>query len=212
TKVNINPKPDGSVDVTWTKPVAVEPAPILYEKKDMLESLWAIFEEHPRVLWKDLAKHAEGKEEIATASEIIAYFESKGKEVLGKPKAKVVKEKRPFKYKDELLQDINELVGKIKPNPDYSRSELQKILPLSMIGAKADPDAKEMDIAANLSASGVSGAKMVPLSVAILVGGAINLGATLGVISEGLIAVSGAATTSLIPLIKGDLIVLVLFI
>ena len=49
-----------------------------------------------------------------------------------------------------MLQDINELVGKIKPNPDYSRSELQKILSLSMIGAKGDPDAKEMDIAAQL--------------------------------------------------------------
>ena len=151
TKVNINPKADGSVDVTWTKPTAVEPAPILYEKKDMLESIWAIFEEHPRVLWKDLVKYAEGNEEIATASEIATYFESKGKEVLGKPKAKKVgKEIKPFKYKDELLQDINDLVGKIKPNPDYSRSELQKILPLRMIGAERDPDAKEMDIAAQL--------------------------------------------------------------
>ena len=151
TTVNINPKADGSVDVTWTKPTAVEPSPILYEKKDMLESLWAIFEQHPRVLWKDLAKYAEGNEEIATASEIAAYFESKGKEVLGKPKAKKVgKEIKPFKYKDELLQDINDLVGKIKPNPDYSRSELQKILPLRMIGAEQDPDAKAMDIAAQL--------------------------------------------------------------
>jgi len=146
TTVNIKPNPDGSVDVTVKKPTA----PALFEKKDMLESIWATFEQHPRVLWKDLARYAEGNEEIATASEIAKYFESRGKEVLGKPKAKVAKEKRPFKFKDELLQDINELVGKIKPNPDYSRSELQKILPLSMIGAKGDPDAKEMDIAAQL--------------------------------------------------------------
>jgi hypothetical protein len=151
TKVNISPKADGSIDVTWVKPPAVKPAPVLDEKKEMLESIWATFEQHPRVLWKDIIKYVKGKEEIATPRDIAEYFESKGKEVVGKPAApEVAKEAKPITYKDELLQDIHDLVGKIKPNPDYSRAELMKILPLRMIGGKGDPAAKEMDLAAQV--------------------------------------------------------------
>ena len=61
---------------------------------------------------------------------------------------RVVEKVKPLVYKDELLEDINDLVGKIKPNPDYSRAELMKILPLRMIGAIDDPSAVPMDIAA----------------------------------------------------------------
>jgi hypothetical protein len=156
TKVNISPKADGSIDVIWTKPPAVEPPaveapPVLDEKKEMLESIWATFEQHPRVTWKELAKYVKGNEEIATPREIAEYFESRGKEVLAKPPPpKVAKEKKPIAYKDELLQDIHDQVGKIKPNPDYSRAELMKILPIRLIGGKEDPAAKEMDLAAQI--------------------------------------------------------------
>lgn len=154
TKVNISPKADGSIDVVWTKPPAVappavEPPPVLDEKNEILESIWAAFEQHPRMLWKELVEYAEINKGVVTPREMAEYFESRGKEVVGKPAApKVAKEKKPIVYKDQLVQDLNELIGKIKPNADYSRQDLMEILPLRMIGSKADPSAVPMDIAA----------------------------------------------------------------
>lgn len=145
--VNIMPKADGSVDVTWTTPGAG-----LFPKKDVLESLWAIYEGHPKVLYKDLAKHPYVKEKRITADDAVRYFESKGKEVLGKPKTRVIAEKKPVKFKDPLHQEIYDN-KRIKPNQDYSRKELLKILPPKLVAAADDPAALAMDKMAQVLSS-----------------------------------------------------------
>lgn len=59
--------------------------------------------------------------------------------------------KKPIKFKDNVLQAIYE-EGGIKPNKDYPRSSLKKLLPPQLIKKEDDPLAKAMDeMAASLS-------------------------------------------------------------
>jgi len=139
--VNIAPKADGSFDITFPK------TEVGTEKDHALKSLWATFKAHPRVLYKDFAKYPSIKEGTVTSPEAAEYFESRGKEVIGKPEPKVIKETKAPTFKDPLHQIIFG-EGRVKPNPDYSRKELLKILPARLVASEKDPSAKPMDLMA----------------------------------------------------------------
>lgn len=134
--INVKPNPDGSVDVTVPKPQV--PIPEEPGKFD-LESLWAAFEKHPKVLYKEFADFPD-----IEPAEAVKFFEARGKEVIGKPEVKPVKPRKAPKYKDPILQAISEH-GRVKPNVDYPSRELQKVLPRPLIAKADDPIAKPMD-------------------------------------------------------------------
>ena len=147
--INLKQKGDGSWDITLPQagPTTKAAEPVESKKQIGLDSLWGAYQLHPRVLYKDIVRSPHVQSGSVTPEEAINFFESKGKEVLGKPVPKIVRERAPRKFKDPLLAAIYEQ-GRVKPNADYSREELKKVLPPDLIAGKDDPSAKAMDVMA----------------------------------------------------------------